>query len=258
VTRPAAAVYDLVLQARLLAGKDARAPLLEARALLLRAVESEPHYVPAQLALADTYLAVYVRRWDDADGTPETLDAAMRAIDEVLALTPQSPAARAMRAAVLAHLGRHDEAVAAVDQVVGARDADAATLDRAAQVLLLAGQSHKALALLERARTADPVPSPAAMATQARAEILLGRDAAAANTAEACLARAATEHDCLETAAAALARQGRLDSARSMLDKLRAIDPAYGTDTLRRRFARSYRQAGDIEAVVMALGKVRP
>ncbi|TXL70016.1 adenylate/guanylate cyclase domain-containing protein [Vineibacter terrae] len=258
VTRPPPDVYDLVLQARLLAGKDARAALLQARSLLLRATAAAPGYVPAQLALADTYLAAYERRWDPADGAPEGLETALRGLDGALALTPDAPLALALRSAVLAHLGRHDDARDDARRAVGAKDTDAAVLARAAGTLVLVGDSPGALAALARARQRDPVPGSAALSVEARALFLLGRDAEAAKAAEACRARAASDRDCLETSAAALARQGKLDAARAALATLKALDPTFTADSPRLRFARSYRNGADIDAVVAALRQASP
>lgn len=258
VMRPAPEVYDLVLQARMLAGKDARPPLMEARTLLLRAVEMEPRYMPAQLTLAGTYLSTYARGWSETDGTPAELEAALRRIDSVLAMTEESPMSWAMRAVTLAHLGRHDDAREAADRVANARDADAASLDRAAQAWTFLGGPDTALALLARARKVDPMASSAALATQARAEFLLGRDAAAVKTTETCLARNAGERDCLEIAAAALARLDKLDAARGMVAKMRALDPDYTAETPRTRFARSYQRHTDVDALVAALRRAMP
>ncbi|HEX2892073.1 MAG TPA: hypothetical protein VHP59_36870, partial [Vineibacter terrae] len=258
VTRPPPEIYDLVLQARLLAGKDDRAALLQARGLLLRATAAVPGYVPAQLALADTYLAAYERRWDTADGAPEGLETALRGLDGALMLTPDAPLALALRSAVLAHLGRHDAARDAAQRAIAARDADATVLARAAGTLMLVGDSRGALAALARARQRDPVPGASALSVEARALFLLGRDADAANAAEACRTRAASDRDCLETSAAALARQGKLDAARAALAALKALDPTFTADSPRLRFARSYRNGADIDAVVAALRQAAP
>lgn len=255
VMRPAPEVYDLLLQARLLAAKGERPALLEARALLLRAVAREPHYVPLQMALADTYRAAYERRWEATDGAMEGLEAALRSIDAALSLAADSPMGLAMRSLVLAHMGRHDEAKEAAQRAIAAKDADAAVLDRAAYTFVLVGESSVALDVLARARTLDPVPSPAALSVAARALFLLGRDADATKSADACLVRAPAERDCLEIAAAAAARLDKGDAARSALAKLTALDPGFGPETPRMRFAKSYRNSRDLDAIVEALRK---
>ena len=255
VMRPAPEVYDLLLQARLLAAKGERPALLEARAVLLRAVAREPNYVPLQMALADTYRAAYERRWEATDGAMEGLEAALRSIDTALSLAADSPMGLAMRSLVLAHMGRHDEAQATAQRAIAAKDADAAVLDRAAYTLVLVGDSSAALDVLARARTLDPVPSPAALSVTARALFLLGRDADAAKSADACLARAPAERDCLEIAAAAAARLDKRDAARAALAKLTALDPGFGPETPRMRFAKSYRNGRDLDAIVEALRK---
>jgi len=255
VMRPAPEVYDLLLQARLLAAKGERPALLEARALLLRAVAREPNYVPLQMALADTYRAAYERRWEETDGAVEGLEAALRSIDTALSLAADAPMGLAMRSLVLAHLGRHDEAQETARRAIAAKDADAAVLDRAARTLVLVGDSSAALDVLARARTLDPVPSPAALSVAARALFLLGRDADAAKSADACLTRAPADRDCLEIAAAAAARLDKRDAARAALAKLTALDPGFGPETPRIRFAKSYRNGRDLEAIVEALRK---
>jgi TolB-like protein/class 3 adenylate cyclase len=255
VHRPSHEVYEQVLQARKLANEDSRDAVLQARALLLRATEAEPRYVPALLALADTYLTAYARRWTEADGAVEGLEAALLAADAALALMPDAPQAWATRGLTLMHLGRHEEARAAAGRAVSARAADTAALERAALILVFDGEPAAALDLLARARKHDPLPSPAALAVEARALFLLARDGEAIRATEACLARHASERDCLEIAAAALARQHKADAARAMLARLRTVDPAFNADTPRTRFAKSYRRAADLDALVTALRK---
>lgn len=253
MTRPAPEVYDLVLQARRLAARDARPALLEARALLLRAVALEPGYAPGQLALADTYLRAYARRWDEADGAPQALEAALRASHLAATLSADAPAALVLRSLALAHLGRHDEAQAMADRAIARKDIDGVTLDRLAATLVFTGEPARALAMFARARQLDPVAPPAAMASEARALFQLGRSAEAAKAGGDCATEAPTERDCLEIAAAALARQGKPDAARAMVAKLKALDPGFTADTPRARFAKSWRKAADLEALVAAL-----
>ncbi len=255
VHRPSHEVYEQVLQARKLANEDSRDAVLQARALLLRATEAEPRYVPALLALADTYLIAYARRWTEADGAVEGLEAALRAADAALALMPDAPQALATRGLALAHLGRHDEARAAAGRVVNARAAETAALERAALILVFDGEPAGALDLLARARKHDPLPSPAALGVEARALFLLARDGEAVRAAESCLARHAGARDCLEIAAAALARQDKGEAARAMLARLRTLDPAFNAETPRTRFAKSWRRPADLEALITALRK---
>jgi hypothetical protein len=255
VHRPAHEIYEQVLQARKLGKEDSRESVLQARALLLRATEAEPRYVPGLLALADTYLIAYARRWSEADGTVETLEAALRAADAALALLPDAPQAWAARGLALTHLGRHEEARAAAGRVVSARTAETAALERAALILVFDGESAATLDVLAHARKHDPLPSPAALAVEARALFLVGRDGEAARAAETCLARRASERDCLEIAAAALARQDKTEAARGMLARLRTLDPAFTAETPRTRFAKSWRRPADLDALAAALRK---
>ena len=148
--------HDLVLRARSLIPLVTRETNRQARELLARAVQLEPEYAEAHVALAN---AEYLR---GDQGWVEDVDASLQRAEDYARRALNMPdagahaRAHALLAKVLAHRWKLDEALAEADRAVALNPSDATALYSRGAMLVWMGRAKEGTADLEVSQRFDP------------------------------------------------------------------------------------------------------
>ncbi len=214
--------HDLVLRARALIYRVTRDTNRQARELLARAVQLEPDYAEAYVALAH---AEY-RRADQ--GWVESPEEAMRRAEayarKALGLDDKGAHARAhaQLSRIYSQLGDLDQALAESDRAIALNPSDAVALYSKGTMLVWLGRTEEAIAVLETVRRFDPGIDDIVLPL---AYYLAGRYRDALNDAEAAIARSPEVALPYAVRAASLGRMGLQDQAKDAIAKLRRVAP---------------------------------
>jgi len=214
--------HDLVLRARALIYRVTRDTNRQARELLARAVQLEPGYAEAYVALAH---AEY-RRADQ--GWVESPEEAMRRAEayarKALELDDKGAHARAhaQLSRIYSQLGDLDQALAESDRAIALNPSDAVALYSKGTMLVWLGRTEEAIAVLETVRRFDPGIDDIVLPL---AYYLAGRYRDALNDAEAAIARSPEVALPYAVRAASLGRMGLEDQAKEAVANLRRVAP---------------------------------
>lgn len=226
--------YDLFLRARPALQRPTRTGIVEARALLKRAIELDSGYAAAHAALAETYYLDLSMGWAQSPATT-----ASRA--EELALTALNIRSDEVRARVILgrlHLLHHRYAQARteLDRALEASPSDALALAGRGNVLMWTGQTQAAIAALETAQRLDPDMNAMDRFALSMAYYLNKRYAAAIDQSEINLRRTTNAHFSRIVLAAAYAQSGQSESAARALSNLHRMDPTFDAQAFGTKF----------------------
>lgn len=146
--------YDYVLRARPALQRPTRASLVEARALLRRALDLDPNYAAAHAALAETfYIAASL---GFAESPAAFLSRAEELAGKALSLDPNDVRARIVLGRVQLVHQRYKQAEAEIDRAIAVNPNDAGAIAGRGNILMWLGHSEAAVEALEQARRIDP------------------------------------------------------------------------------------------------------
>lgn len=228
--------HDLLLRARALHARTDRASNREARALLARALELDPHYADAQTALGMAELQRAADGWvEDAGQALRRAEALAR---QALASADERAhaGAHALLAAVYGHEERHEDSLVHTQRAIELNPSDATALYWRGAASLSLGRLDEAITFLEDARRFEPRPSAGQGLNLAIAYCVAGRHADALLQVDAVLATAPSSGYAFAVRAAALARAGRIDEARAAADQVRRLNPLFDAENFGARF----------------------
>jgi adenylate cyclase len=202
------------------------ADLQEVRRLLEKSLAIDPKYARAWAKLGGTYLSAWIINPHDGDHLNFiALDLAHELARKAVQLDPNLPEAQALLAHVLSRRSDHDAAIAAIERAMALNPN---FMDwRFAEVLVLAGEPERAIAIGNRHMRLDPFYVPLAPGWLGLAYYLLKQHSQSLAPSRECAARAPNirfGHLCL---AAAYAQLGRLDEARAEAAQVLRIDPKW-------------------------------
>lgn len=248
--------YDLVLRARTQYrhGSSDGEALLASRSLLLRALELDPGYAAARAELGKTYIVDAV---DGLTGRAATLEieTGLSEARQAIRLEPNLAAGYQVLSFGLAAKGDYREAMQAGLQAVELNPNDPDSLMALAKAQVRFDRYAEAVDNAERARRLHPLAPQYYIAVHGQALYAAGEtDEAEAVLAE-CLLTAPDEPNCLLIWSALMADLGRLDEARTAMDRLRAKNPALSIAS-----ERNYRRFGDsplMERFLAALARAQ-
>ncbi len=165
--------------------------LIQAIALFEKATKLDPKYSRAYAALSATYWQVWKRTWyGDVGRGWESFHQPQFLAEEFLekAMLDPTPLALQTAASMLAHQGRHADAINEGERAIALDPNDADSYVALAGALSLAGQFEKALELIERAMRLNPHYPPSYMYELGLARFGMEQFAEAAVTLEKAIA----------------------------------------------------------------------
>jgi adenylate cyclase len=229
--------YDLVLRGRPAFQRPTRSNIVEARALLRRAIQLDPNYAAAYAALAETYyLAV---SWGWAESPEVFLNRAEEMANKALALNDTEVRARVVLGRIHIFFHRYEQAKVEMDQVLAINPSDAHGLAGSGNVHLWLGQTDSAIAALELAQRIDPELNVVDRFALSLAYYLKRRYTAAIEQAERNLRRSEGAHFSRVVLAAAYAQQNRSEDAARVMHAVRLADPTFDPEAFGSKFLNS-------------------
>ena len=231
--------YDLVLRARALLNRSERISNREARNLLAQALQLEPNYAAALVALADAEWSRAVYGWVDdpqqAIARTEALASRTLALDDI----GSQVRAHALLGNMYTVQGRYDQALAEVNQALELNGSDAEAHGARGSALLWRGRLGEAIASLETALRFEPEPRPGRSYDLGFAYCMAARYRDALALVNRSLHRNPGFHDFHVIRAMALAELGDADGARLAVDQVRRLIPLFQPGDFGTRFANS-------------------
>jgi adenylate cyclase len=233
--------YDCVLRARPALQRPTRAGLVEARALLRRAIELDPNYAAAHSALGDTFHAAVSMGW--AEAPEEYWNRVVEQADEALRLDATDVRARILLGRKYIAYNQFDEARAQIDRAIAINPSDAEALAGRGNILVWLGDADAAIESLELAQRIDPELNAFDRFALSLAYYLRRRYDDSVEQSELNLRRNADARFNYVMLAVAHAEAGRLEEAVRAAEAVRRTDPTFdGTS-----FGNKFRNPRDFE-----------
>jgi adenylate cyclase len=226
--------YDYVLRARPALQRPTRAGIVEARALLRRAIELDPNYAAARSALGETFHVAISMGW--AESPDEYWKRVEQYAGEALRLDESDVRARILMARIYIAYNRYAEAETQIDRAIAINPNDADALAGRGNILVWAGKTDAAIESLELAQRIDPELNAFDRFALSLAYYLKGRYAASIEQAELNQRKNADARFNRVILAAAYAQANRLADAARMVDSIRRADPTFDSATFGNKF----------------------
>jgi adenylate cyclase len=233
--------HDNVLRARPALQRPERGNIVQARALLKRAIEIDPGYAAAYSSLAETYFIAASMGW--AETPTEFLARAEEMANKALSLDDADVRARVVLGRIHIFYQRYDQARVEMDRAIEINPSDAGGIAGRGNVLLWSGQTDAAIAALEFAQRIDPELNLSDRFALSLAYYLKGRYAPAIEQAELNLRKTSGANFSRVVLAAAHAELGHSDDIRRAVTVIHRLDPTFDPKAFGTKFLR----AGDLD-----------
>jgi tetratricopeptide (TPR) repeat protein len=235
--------HDYVLRARQALRHPVRATNVEARDLFGRAIELDPNYAAAHVALGETLISAASMGW--VESPTHALERA-----EALAFTALKFDSTEVRAHILLariHIvfRRYERALAELQHAIATNPNDAEVLAGRGNILLWLGQTDAAIEQLESARNVNPDLSHLDRFALGLGYYLRGRYGEAAELLERNLSQSPTDSYNHVLLALIYAQQDRRENAARALAAVRRLLPLFNPNT----FGSQLRKPEDRERV---------
>jgi adenylate cyclase len=202
-----------------------KASLYDARRLLEQSLAIDPGYARAAAMLSWTHFHAYTEPFDGDYLNPAALDRAVELAGMAVHLDPRLPQARAQLGHALLYKRRHDAAIAEFERAFALNPN---FIDyRYAVALIYAGESERALKVLEAGIRLDPFPWPAAFGAMGLANYLLKRYGEAVRLCGEYVSRVPNLQGPHLFLAPAYAQLGQLEEARAEAAEVLRINPGF-------------------------------
>jgi adenylate cyclase len=217
--------YEYVLRARPALQRPDRAEIVEARALLRRAIALDPNYAAAHSGLAETYLLATVMGW--AESPSETLGRAAELANKALTLDESDVRSHIILGRIHIFHQRYEQAKAEMERAIAVNPNDGHGLAGRGNILLWLGQTDAAVEALELARRIDPELNVVDRNALSLAYYLKGRYAEAIEEAELNLRRTEGANFTRVVLAASYAQESRAEDVARVVAAVHRLDPAF-------------------------------
>jgi adenylate cyclase len=199
----------------------------EARRLLEQSLSLDPNYARACAKLAQTYVSTYIEPLNEDYLNPSAIERAHALVNKAAQLDPNLPLAHFMRGWVLLWLRQHEAAISASERALSLNPNFASGSWTFAMVLTFAGQSARAVELIQASRRLDPFHPPQLLAALGHAHYLLRRYAEAVPPLCECASRAPKLRIVPLWLAATHAQLGHLNQARAKAAEVLRMEPNF-------------------------------
>ena len=235
-TKPTASfdAYDCLLRARPALQRPTRAGLVEARALLRRAIELDPGYAAAHSALGDTFHAAISMGW--AEAPDEYWNRVVEHANEALRLDAADVRGRILLGRRYIAYNQFDEAQRQIDQAIALNPSDADALAGRGNILVWLGKADLAIESLELAQRIDPELNAFDRFALSLAYYLKRRYDESVEQAELNLRRNADARFNYVVLAAAHAQAGNAGEATRAAESVRRTDPLFDAAAFDNKF----------------------
>jgi adenylate cyclase len=235
-TKPTASfdAYDCLLRARPALQRPTRAGLVEARALLRRAIELDPGYAAAHSALGDTFHAAISMGW--AEAPDEYWNRVVEHANEALRLDAADVRGRILLGRRYIAYNQFDEAQRQIDQAIALNPSDADALAGRGNILVWLGKADLAIESLELAQRIDPELNAFDRFALSLAYYLKRRYDESVEQAELNLRRNADARFNYVVLAAAHAQAGNAGEATRAAESVRRTDPLFDAAAFGNKF----------------------
>jgi adenylate cyclase len=242
--------YDHLIRGKSCILHFSAAGMIEARAMLERAVEIDPGLAQAYAFLAIVHSTEYVNAWNGA--TASDLEHALTLARKACEADTFEPASHDALAVVLMWMRRPDEAEPAARRALELDPNSAQCHGTLGSVLHFAGQQEQAIESLEQALRLDP-QFHVWMHSLGRAQFSVGRYAEAEATFKRRLIHMPSSDITRAYLASLYGHTDRHDEARRLWEELMAINPRYTIEHARQVLP--YRDPAPFEHFVQGLRK---
>ena len=219
-------------------------PFSEARRLLQRSLAIDPGYARAYAMLARTWVRSFWDPIDDDYLDPSCIDRAYEFSRKAVLLDENLPLAHFQLGMALLHKRRHDEAVAELDRALALNPNY--TDYQFGYGLALAGQSARAIEVLQENLRLDPFGHPSRLCHIGQACYMLGRYQEAVTPLRECALRIPVLWSSYIFLAASHAQLGELDRAKTEVMNALRIYPAFTVEKLNRALPYNARDSGHL------------
>jgi len=226
--------YDCVLRARPALQRPTRASIVEARALLRRAIELDSNYAAAYAALAETYHVATSMGW--AESPTDFLGRAEEMANKALSLDDSDVRAHIVLGRIHIFYQRFDQAKAEIDRAIAINPNDANGLAGRGNILMWSGQTDAAIKTLELAQRIDPELNAVDRFALSLAYYLKGRYDAAIEQADLNLRKTSGANFSRIVLAAAYAQLGRFEDVAGVVTTIHRIDPTFDAQEFGTKF----------------------
>src|SRR5262245_29680964 len=226
--------YDYVLRTRPALQRPTRANVVEARALLRRAIELDANYAAAYSALADSYHLDVSMGW--AQSPAASLTRAADMASKALSLSDSEVRARVLLGRIHIFYQRYEEAKNEIDRAIEINPNDALALAGRGNILMWSGETDAAIEALELAQRIDPELNAVDRFALSLTYYLKGRYAAAIEQAELNRRSTTGANFSRIVLAVAYAQNNRGDDAAREVAMIRRLDPAFDPQTFGSKF----------------------
>jgi adenylate cyclase len=243
--------YDLVLRGRAMMNRNTRSANIEARRLFQRAIDLDPAYAAAYVALGDAYHSSFLLGWTDQP--VEILQRMQNLATIAIGLDSFSAGAHILLGVVFMQFRQHERAVDELKRAIDLNPSDAETYGWLGQALLFMGGLDDSIKATETALRFDPNLDVRQWWSLGVAYLLAGRTAEAIRVTEQKISDDTGFVFNYVTLAAAYAEAGRTEDAARAVESVRKLDPFFDTDNYgslfrkadhRAQIAASLRKAG--------------
>lgn len=241
--------YDLVLRGRDLVSRVTRSANSEARVDLQRAIELDPDYAPALVALGTADLFSVTQGWTSDPSA--ALQRAEGLGQKAIVLDERSTGAHVLLGRVYLQRGEYDRALDQLKRAVELNPSDPDGYAGLGGALLWTGDIAGAIKALETAGQLQPTLSATDWFDLATAYLLAGRTDESIATLERSLIRNKGNQFTNVLLAAAYAQAGRMDDAHRQATTVRQLYPFFDSAD----FGSLFRDPKDRDMVVAALQK---
>ncbi|RWP17107.1 adenylate/guanylate cyclase domain-containing protein [Mesorhizobium sp.] len=243
--------YDCFLRGREQLWRFTRAPNIQGRELLQRAIELDPKFAPAYAFLAVANVLDYANQWSPSSSA--SLEQAEVCATRAVALDDRYPWAHWALGIINLYLRRHDVAIRESERTISLAPNLAEGHESLGTSLYYSGRPEEALPCFERGMALNPYYPDIFLHFQAQATFQLGRYEEAIGILKRRLVRNPDTDVSRVLLAASYGHLGRCEEARHEWQEVFRVNPDYSLE--HRRKVLPYKNPDDFELVVDGLRK---